>query len=146
MLSEFVHPSYLYVVIRCSYGGDRGHPGTCQLMGAGTSDGILSSGHISGSLCNRLEIRVVVSAVGRLPDVQLSTQWLPVCGAQKWNIGRSVHASDICWGWTRSVAAIRALVQRHIIGPTSHLVILCSKVSVSLKARAGCSGNEVDSG
>jgi hypothetical protein len=67
MLSEFVHPSYLGVVISCSYGSARVHPGTCQLMGAWTSGGTLSSGHVSGSLCNRLEIGVVGSAIGIEP-------------------------------------------------------------------------------
>jgi hypothetical protein len=77
MLPEVVQTSYLCVVISCSYGGARGPPGTCHLMGAWTSDGTLSSGHVSGNLWNRLEIGVVGSAVGRLPDVQQSTQWLP---------------------------------------------------------------------
>jgi hypothetical protein len=54
-----------------------------------------------------------------------------LCGGQKWNIGRSVHSSDMCWGWTRSIDGIRALVHFHIKGPTSHLVILCGNVSVS---------------
>jgi hypothetical protein len=59
MLSEVVHPSYLCVVTRCSYGGARGHPGTCQLMGVCNCDVTLSSGHVSGSLCNRLKIGVL---------------------------------------------------------------------------------------
>jgi hypothetical protein len=68
-------------------------------MGAWTSDGTLSSGHVSGSLCDRPEMGVVGSAVGRLPDVQQSAQWLPVTVVgQKLNIGRSVHSSDMCGG------------------------------------------------
>jgi hypothetical protein len=97
-LSEVVHPSYLCVVIGCSYGGARGPPGTCQLMGAWTSDGTLSSGHVSGILCNRLEIVVVGSAVGRLPDVQQSTQWLPAFVVARNGISDVVSTLLLCVG------------------------------------------------
>jgi hypothetical protein len=47
------------------FGGATGPPSTFPLMKAWTSDGALSSGHASGSLCSRLEIGVVGSEVGR---------------------------------------------------------------------------------
>ena len=49
---------------------------------------------------------------------------------QYWNIGRSVHSSEIYLGCTRSSAAILALVQFYITAPSSRSVILSSSVSV----------------
>jgi hypothetical protein len=72
----------VFLPILCRYqlqfGRAKGPPGTFPIMKAWTSDATLSSGHVSGSLGSRLEIGVVGSEVVRLPDVQQSTQWLPV--------------------------------------------------------------------
>jgi len=47
-------------------GGAKAHPGTCLLWVPWLLDGALSSGHVSGNPCNRLEGGVVVSGGGML--------------------------------------------------------------------------------
>jgi hypothetical protein len=51
------------------------------------------------------------------------------CAGQNSYVGRMFHSSGRCVGCTRNMAAILALVQLHVTGPASHLVILCCRVS-----------------
>jgi hypothetical protein len=93
---------------------------------------LFTAGTFQESLCNRLEVGVVGSAVGRLPDVQQSTQWLPVSVVARSGVLGVLSTLLVCVGdGLGSIAAIRTFVHIQINGRTSHLVILCSTVSVS---------------
>jgi hypothetical protein len=91
------------------FGGAKGPPSTFPLMKVWTSDGTLSSGHVSGSLGSRLEIGFVGSDVGRLPDVQQSTQWPPVSVVARSGLLGVLSTLLVCVGdGLGSIAAIRA--------------------------------------